>query len=85
MTSKNRTRKLTLESLDALPLGLGFLGETRRRLHAFAALVGLLHDGAGTQHEGRHGLLLLLPRYIHQCPVLCLQLDHILENRQRRT
>lgn len=78
-------RKLTLESLDALPLGLGFLGETSRGLHTFAALVGLLHDGAGTQHEGRHGFLLLLPRYVHQRPVLRLQLDYVLERRDRRT
>lgn len=81
----NRTsNKLTLESLDALSLGLGLLGETRRSFHAFAALVSLLHDGAGTQHEGGHGLLFFLPRYIHQRPILRLQLNYVLERQNRR-
>lgn len=70
---------LTLESLDAFSLRLGLLGETRRGFHAFPALVGLLHDGASTQHEGGNRFLLLLPRYIHQRPVLCLQLNYVLE------
>lgn len=77
-------RILTLESLDALSLGLGLLGETRRSFHAFAAFVGLLHDGTGTQHESGHSLLLLLPRYIHQRPILRLQLNYVLEGQNRQ-
>jgi len=45
--------------------------------------VGLLHDGTGTQHESRHGLLLFLPRYIHQRPILRLQLNYVLEGQNR--
>ena len=76
-------RYFTFEAVDALSLGVGVVGELGGALDGLGALVALLHDGAGTQYEGRHGLLLLLPRNLDEGPVLRLEphdlLDHELE------
>jgi hypothetical protein len=72
----------TLQTFDALALAISLFGELGRSLDAFTTLVALFHDSTGPKHERRYRLLFLLPRNVHQSPVLCLQLYHILYQSQ---
>lgn len=73
-----RLTSLTFQSLHPLPPLCRLLCQAGGGLDSLAGLLGLLHDRAGPHHVRGHRLLLLLPRDVHQCPVLGLQADDFL-------
>lgn len=64
---------LTFQAFHPLPSLSSFISQFGRSFHALAGLLGLLHNGTGSHYIRGYGFLFLLPRYVHQCPVLGLQ------------
>lgn len=73
--------ELTFESFYSLPPALSLFGELCGCFHAFPGFLGFFHNGAGPQHESRHGFLLLLLRYVYQSPILSFQTNYFLKTK----